>query len=206
LPTGDDRSATYFDSIAVGERLRAVRHLRRLTLVEVANKAELSESFVSQVERGRTNASIASLQRLAAAIGLTMADLFDPDGHPRARVLKAEERPVLAFGVLGKKFLLTPKPLQHLEVFSGELPPGGSTGEEPYSHGDSEEMFVVLSGHVHVQVGAELFDMGQRDSIVYQSSTPHRVVNVGDSDAEVLWIISPPGHKGLSSEGGVPRH
>ena len=180
--------------IDVGERLRAVRHLRRATLRTVASRAGLSESFLSQVERGRASASIASLQRIAGALGVTVADLFEPNGPLRPRVLRRQERPALAFGILGHKFLLTPKPLNHLEVFAGELDPGGSTGDEPYAHGDSEELFIVISGVVHLQLGSELYQMGPGDSIDYRSSTPHRASNVGEERAEVLWIISPPSY------------
>ena len=181
--------------IAVGERLRAIRHLRRCTLKTVAVRAGLSESFLSQVERGRASASIASLQRIAAALGVSVADLFEPNGaRPLPRVLRREGRPMLAFGNLGRKFLLTPRPLEHLEVVVGELDPGGSTGDEPYTHGDSEELFVVLSGTVHLQLGTEIHELQRGDSIGYRSSTPHRATNPGDEVAEVMWIISPPSY------------
>ena len=122
--------------IDVGERLREIRTARRCTLREVAERAGLSESFLSQVERGRASASIASLRRIADGLGISISDLFQPDGPPRTSVLRRDERQTLAFGVLGRKMLLTPRPLHHLEVFHGELEVGGSTGEEPYAHGD----------------------------------------------------------------------
>jgi transcriptional regulator with XRE-family HTH domain len=181
--------------INVGERLRAIRHLRRATLKSIAERAELSESFLSQVERGRTSASVASLARIAAALGVNVADLFEPVGfraHPR--VLHRESRPALEFGKLGRKYLLTPRPLEHLEVFAAELDPGGSTGDEPYTHGDSEELFVVLSGRVHLQLGERLYELEQGDSIDYRSSIPHRVSNAGEEVAEVIWVISPPSY------------
>ncbi len=193
MPSSAPELAQHTD-VDVGERLRAIRRLRRCTLRTVAERAGLSESFLSQVERGRASASIASLQRIAAALGVTIGDLFEPSGPPSPRVLRREERPSLAFGILGRKFLLTPKPLHHLEVFVGELDPAGSTGAEPYAHGDSEELFVVLSGEVELQLGDELHELGPGDSIDYRSSTTHRVSNIGEGSAEVLWIISPPSY------------
>jgi transcriptional regulator with XRE-family HTH domain len=180
--------------VDVGERLRAIRRMRRCTLRTVAERSGLSEGFLSQVERGRSNASIASLRRIADALGVSVSDLFEPNGPPRPRVLRRDDRPALTFGVLGRKLLLTPKPLHHLEVFVGELGPGGSTGPEPYAHGDSEELFVVLSGSVQLELGGELHRLEHGDSIDYRSSTPHRIVNVGDELAEVMWIISPPSY------------
>ena len=61
----------------VGARLRAIRHLRRATLQAVAERANLSESFLSQIERGKASPSVASLTRIAAALGVNVADLFE---------------------------------------------------------------------------------------------------------------------------------
>ena len=181
--------------IDVGARLRATRRARRVTLKTVAERADLSESFLSQVERGRANASVASLRRIAAALGVNVADLFEPDGSPaRPRVLRREARPTLAFGTLGRKHMLTPRPLEHLQVIVGELDSGGSTGDEPYTHGDSEELLVVLTGVVSLQLGTEVFELSSGDSIDYRSSMPHRLTNIGGDPAEVMWIISPPSY------------
>jgi transcriptional regulator with XRE-family HTH domain len=180
--------------VDVGERLRLLRQSRRATLRTIAARSGLSESFLSQVERGRSSASIASLRRIADALGVSMADLFGPDSVQGPRVLRRDERPALSFGILGRKLLLTPRPLDHLEVFAGELEVGGSTGEQPYAHGDSEELFVVLSGTVQLELGGEVFELEHGDSIDYRSSTPHRISNVGQELAEVMWIISPPSY------------
>jgi transcriptional regulator with XRE-family HTH domain len=160
----------------------------------VADRSGLSESFLSQVERGRSSASIASLRRIADALGVSIADLFELDNVRSPKVLRRDERPGLAFGVLGRKLLLTPRRLENLEVFVGELEVGGSTGAQPYAHGDSEELFVVLSGTVQLELGGEVFRLEHGDSIDYRSSTPHRASNAGDDLAEVMWIISPPSY------------
>ena len=138
---------------------------------------------------------MASLKRIAAALGVNVADLFEPNGSTsRPRVLLREDRPALAFGTLGQKYMLTPRPLENLQVIVGEFEPGGSTGDEPYTHGDSEELLVVLGGRVHLQLGSQVFELVEGDSIDYRSSTPHRVANAGHDTAEVMWIISPPSY------------
>src|ERR1043166_8267340 len=71
----------------LGERLRAIRQLRRRTLKEIAGTAGISESFLSQLERGRTNATIATLQRISTALGIEVSDLFATNA-PRPRVLR----------------------------------------------------------------------------------------------------------------------
>jgi transcriptional regulator with XRE-family HTH domain len=178
---------------ALGERLRAIRRLRRKTLKDVAGAAGISESFLSQLERGRTNATIATLQRLSGALGIEVSDLFATDA-PRPRVQRRDAREFVAWGELGRKALLTPKPFHSLEVVVARFEPGGSTGDEPYTHGDSEELLVVVEGTVHVQLDTDVHELGAGDSVHYQSSTPHRVSNPGDETAEVLFVISPPSY------------
>jgi transcriptional regulator with XRE-family HTH domain len=179
---------------ALGDRLRAIRLARRLTLREVADGAGVSESFVSQLERGRSSASVATLQRIAAALGVEVSDLFSEAHLFGPRVLRRDARQRLEWGHLGRKTLLTPKPFHSLEVIAAEFEPGGSTGDEPYTHGDSEELLLVLAGRVQLQLGAELFDLRTGDSVNYRSSTPHRVTNPGGATAEVLFVISPPSY------------
>jgi transcriptional regulator with XRE-family HTH domain len=178
---------------ALGERLRAIRQLRRKTLKSVATAAGISESFLSQLERGRTNATIATLQRLSTALGIEVSDLFTSNAE-RPRVQRRAAREFVAWGDLGRKALLTPKPFHSLEVVVARFEPGGSTGDEPYTHGDSEELLVVIDGEVHVQLGTDVYELSTGDSVHYQSSTPHRVSNPGSETAEVMFVISPPSY------------
>lgn len=189
-----EASAEANGRVDLGERLRAIRLLRRRTLKEVASAAGVSESFLSQLERGRSSASVASLQRLAGALGIEVSDLFAADGLPRPSVLRREARQPVVWGHLGRKALLTPKPFHALEVVVAEFDAGGSTGDEPYTHGDSEELLLVVEGRVHVQLGTEIYDLRAGDSVHYRSSTPHRVSNPGGEPAELLFVISPPSY------------
>ena len=124
---------------------------------------------------------------------LIVQSWWEREGDPaRPRVLRRERRPALAFGVLGRKFLLTPQPLENLEVFVAELDAGGATAEEAYTHGDSEELVVCLEGTAELHLGEDVHELGPGDSIFYRSSVPHRVVNSGSETTEVMWVISPP--------------
>ena len=177
----------------MGERLRRTRLSLRMTLKQVAEKAGLSESYVSQLERGKVNGSIAALQRIAASLSTTLSELFDSnhDSSP-VRVIRKDARPSLVYGILGRKYLLTPTPLENLLVFIGRFEPGGSTGHELYAHADSDELFLVMSGAFELQIGEERISLAEGDCVNYRSSIPHRAVNVGAGMGEVMWIVSPP--------------
>jgi transcriptional regulator with XRE-family HTH domain len=187
-------AALTFNVAKVGERLRTYRLRRRATLKQVAIRAGVSESFLSQVERGRAGASIGTLHRIASALDVRVSDLFEADGADRSRVLRRAQRPVLTFPEGLTKYLLTPRPLEHLEVIFGEIDIGGSTGDEAYSHGDSEELFLVVSGVVRAQIGPDTHVLLEGDSIDYRSSCLHLFQNAGQDVAQVIWVISPPSY------------
>jgi transcriptional regulator with XRE-family HTH domain len=176
---------------SLGPRIRTYRQMRKITLRQVAEQAEVSVSFLSQLERGASGASIPTLHLIAEALGLTLADLFSVDPAPAHRVLRAAERPAIqAPGV--DKFMLTRRPLQHLEVLEGVLREGATVGSRTHRHGDSQELLLVLEGSVRLLLDDDEHALDSGDSIEYRSSSSHCVVNDSESTARVLWIISPP--------------
>jgi transcriptional regulator with XRE-family HTH domain len=179
----------------VGETIRLVRQRRRMTLRELGSRADLSQSFLSQLERGLTQVSVASMRRIADALEIQISDLFEDGAGREPRILHRDSMPTIPFGDGATKSLLTwQKPLQNVEVLIAVLEPGGSTGKERYSHGDSEELLFVLSGTVRLELGERAFSLGPGDSIDYRSSVPHRVANVGADPAEAMFVISPPSY------------
>jgi transcriptional regulator with XRE-family HTH domain len=182
------------DSALLGARIRQYRALRRMSLRELSAAAGTSPGFLSQFERGHVNASIATLRRLTDCLGLTIADLFDEEAGTLPRVVQATERTVLNMGEGARKQLISPRPLQNVEVYLVDLDPLAHTGPERYVHGDSQEICLVLSGEVCFDIDGTDHHLGTGGSIEFRSSTPHRVVNNSMAPASVLWIISPPSH------------
>lgn len=177
---------------ALGARIREYRTMRRMSLRALGEAAQASPGFLSQLERGQVNASIGMLRRIGGALGLTLADMFDQNGTPGPRVVRRGERPEIYPTPGSRKYLISQRPLGHLEVYAAEFDPGASTGEEAYVHGDSQEIFLVLSGTVRIELDGTPHTLTAGDSAEYRSSIPHRVVNDHETEAEVLWIVSPP--------------
>ncbi|MFF0223575.1 helix-turn-helix domain-containing protein [Streptomyces sp. NPDC004629] len=177
---------------ALGARIREYRKMRRMSLRALGEAAQASPGFLSQLERGQVNSSIGMLRRIAVALGVTVADLFDQDSAPGPKVVRRADRPMLHTAPGSRKFLISQRPLGHLEVYSGEFDPGASTGDDAYTHGDSQEILLVISGAVRVELDGRTHELEAGDSIEYRSSVPHRVVNSHEAPAEILWIISPP--------------
>ncbi|PSK88086.1 XRE family transcriptional regulator [Murinocardiopsis flavida] len=178
----------------IGPRLRRRRKAKRFTLAQTARQAELSEGFLSQLERGRVSGSVATLQRVTAVLGLTVGELFDESWSDDTALHRYAEASPFRFGTAARKIRLTPKGNNHLEVFLGEFEPGGTTGDEPYAHGDSEELLLVISGRIEVTLGEQRHLLGPLDSVSYSSATPHRAREADGGTAQVLWSISPPSY------------
>jgi transcriptional regulator with XRE-family HTH domain len=191
-PAGDLWPAAAKPAGDVGARLRRIRHSRRRTLRDVAGAAHVSESFLSQLERGIVSASVASLQRIAQALGVEVHELFAsrPDASPR--VTRMADAEALEVGDGARKWLLTPTPMYALEVVLCEFDERGSTGDEPYTHGDSEELCIVLEGRVELQVDGERNVLAAGDTARYRSAQPHGTRNLGPGRARVLYAVTPP--------------
>ena len=187
----DEDTQTAHDRETLGARLRATRRRQRMTLKEVATRAGISESFLSQVERGLAGASVATLRSVATVLGVMVADLFEPDQVLRPRVVRHERRSMMNFGG-ARNYLLTPRPLNNLELFWIELDPDQSTAESPFTHGDSDEVLVVVAGEVDVTIAGVSYHVRTGDSIAYRSAVPHMCRNNGTTLAEVIIAVSPP--------------
>ncbi|AQT79942.1 hypothetical protein B1R94_12660 [Mycolicibacterium litorale] len=192
MTSGEDVVVDGSGSVELGARIRQFRLGRKLTQRQVAEFAEVSVSFLSQLERGVCGASIPTLSMIGKAMGLSVADLFSDEPASSHRVLRRDERPQIKTASGATKFMLTRRPLQNLEVLEGAMAPGGTIGSDSHTHGDSQELLLVLAGTVRLMLDGVEYQLGADDSIEYRSSSTHGVTNIGDDEARVLWIISPP--------------
>jgi len=176
---------------AMGARIREFRQARKLTLRELALRASTSPGFLSQLERGQVNASVGTLRRLCEGLGITLPDLFTDHPTSGPRILRKHDRPEIHVSDTSAKYLLSQKPLRNLEVYVAEFAPGGTAGEA-YVHDDSQEILLVISGSVVLELDGAKHRLDAGDSAEYRTSIPHTMHNTGDERAELLWIVSPP--------------
>lgn len=176
-----------------GRPLRRIRIERGLSLREAALRAGISVSFLSALERGVSGASVATLQRLTAAYGSTMRELFGaPDDPGTNRLVRAGERPVLRIGDGRVRIEQLARGATQLEPHCFVLEPG-ATSDGAYSH-EGEELVYLLSGALTVWVGDdEVYRLDRPgDAVTFPSILPHRWRNDVDGETRLLWINTPP--------------
>lgn len=174
----------------LGARLRATRTTRGWSLATAAERAELSVSFLSAVERGQANPSVGTLFKLADAYGTTVPALGAARPGAECPLVRPAERPrVLAAGgsVLIEDLIARPGALEAQRI---EVQPGGGS-DDAYTH-PGEEMVYVLAGEVSFWLDAgERHDLAPGDALHFRSTRPHRWRNDGDAPASLLWINVP---------------
>jgi transcriptional regulator with XRE-family HTH domain len=176
--------------VALGSGIRAERLRQDMTLAQLAERAGLSASALSQIERGVTDPSIGSLRRIAAALQVPFFQfLLEPDS-PDPVVRKNQRRTITFPNRTMQYQLLTPNLRGPFEVLAMDLAPGAASGEEALGH-DSEECMLILRGSVQVEVAGVSYELAAGDSISIQRNAPHRVVNHAGRTAEILMVISP---------------
>jgi transcriptional regulator with XRE-family HTH domain len=178
--------------VDLGARIRTLRVARGETLRKLAAQAGVTESFLSQVERGVASPSIASVQRISRALGTSIAQLFATDDRAGIVVRAAERRRVAYQGLGAVDEFLTRATDGRLQVIMSTIQPGGGTGDEAYTHDSDEEVVVVLEGVLDLWVGAEHYRLEAGDAVTHSSRVPHRNTNPGPGVARVLFCITPP--------------
>jgi DNA-binding transcriptional MerR regulator/quercetin dioxygenase-like cupin family protein len=186
---GQDRPPARRREVALGPRLRRMRKERGQTLEQAAAAVGLSASFLSELERGQSGASMATLHRLLSYYGTTFAALLQGPGGRVARLKRAGRgRAVRSHGIIVEQ-LADGQTLMEPQVFTVEA---GAGSEGSYAH-DGEEFVYVLEGAFEVVLNeGERYVLREGDSLYYPSSVAHAWRNPGRATARVLWVNTPP--------------
>ena len=185
--------APEFDERQLGAYIRELRLKQNISLRTLAAKADVSVSFLSQVERGTASPSIASLMRIAHSLNRTIGSLFDHRVSSRL-VRKGEGSRLVHPNRQWDEALLTPRDFSRLQVIRSTLAPGGSTGPELLAYGSSETSMIVETGQVSVELGDENFNLVEGDCLSFDPSTPHRFANTTSTPCVIIFSSSPPSY------------
>ena len=180
----------------IGVRIRHARMNAGLRLKDVAFKAGCSESLLSKIENDKVMPSVLRLRHVAAALGLTLGELFASATEPERIVLKAGERPVTAFdpvrqGTGVKLERLIPYGPHHLLQGNIHIIQRGGASDGTVQHA-GEEVGYVLEGKIELTVDGKRYVLETGDSFCFRSEHAHGYRNLGRGRARILFINTPP--------------
>src|SRR5581483_487813 len=172
----------------IGEQIRELRSIKRLTLQQLAADVGVSVGYMSQIERNRSKLPIGTLRKICDVLGVHMSWFFPstPAGPPeeRAFIVRARNRRSLSFTGLGlNEELLSPNLSGPLELLLSTIEPGADSGE--YSH-EGSEAGVVIQGRMELWVSDQYFLLQEGDSFSFKSTERHRCRNPGDVSTKVV--------------------
>ena len=175
----------------IGDKLRRLRLQRGLTQEELANRCELSKSFISLMERDLTSPSLDTLSDLLETLGSDLPTFFAKADEKLvfgAEDIFVKEDPEGLKGMI--KWLIPSAQKNMMEPILVEMAPGGETDEDDPHEG--EEFGYVLSGALKIVLGDRSERVRRDESFYFRPNAPHRLVNIGKSPCRVLWVSAPP--------------
>jgi len=188
----------------VGERLRARRRARGLSLRELAQKLGVSPSLISQIERGRARPSVSTLFAIVTELDASLDELLFNDERPSALAASAPSEPEappspvqkaatrhhirLASGVVWERLTTASQPGVEFLFVAYDVGGASSPGATYQSHSGYEWGYVI-SGVLEVIIGFDRYVLQPGDAVSLDSSIPHRLANNGDTPVHAIWFV-----------------
>ena len=178
-----------------GEKLRSVRERRSLTLREVAEKAGVSESLVSQIERNRVSPAIDTLLALVDALDIDLEYLLADFKRERTlKLVRKDERNFFKTkpGVLYEHLAqVDEQGKDGIEAYAITIEAGAETGNAEYGH-PGWELGVVDSGVAELTIGNQTYTLKPGDSVSFGADSPHILANRSSKPLHMFWVMTPP--------------
>ena len=180
---------------AVAQRISTLRKTQNLSFDALARRAGVSKGTLVQIEQERANPSISTLCRLAAAFGVSVADLVAaPAEAPAAiRILgPGDARRLWTSPKGGSATLLagTAGP-DMLEIWEWQLMPGERFEAAPHGHG-TRELIHVTSGKLEIEVDGRSAIIAAGGSAIAFTDRPHAYANPGRSPTRFTMTVHEP--------------
>lgn len=177
----------------VGPDLRALRKARGVTLAALSAAAGRSVGWLSEVERGLSEPTLADLRRIAdhlfVPLGIFFGDPETPKEEQGVIVRRGSGRVLSECSAgLGEE-LLSPDLRGEFELLRRTFAPG--VGVTKRVSGQKEQAGYVIAGEFEIQVDGRWFELHQGDSIRLKGE-PYFWRNTGDQDAVLIWVTTAP--------------
>jgi len=174
----------------LADALRAARKARGLSLEAVARLSGVSRSMVSQIERGESSPTVATLWNLTQALQVDFAGLLAGRAVGGIDVVRADAAPVIATGDGGVRIriLSPPESAGRHEVYELIFAPGGALASAAHSPGCREHL-TVTEGRLAVVSGEDTATLDPGDTARYAADCTHRIATDGGGAARAILIV-----------------
>ena len=169
-------------SKAVAAKLKQHRKKKKLSLDELSRRAGVSKGMLVNIEKSLANPSIATLCKLAAALGVSVADIVNVASTPTMHVIEGKDIPTLWTGSKGgtARLLAGTSGANMIELWRWEMQPGELFESSGHPHG-TFELIHVEEGQLTMKVDSTEMLIPNGCSAVASTDAPHHYGNDGDT-------------------------
>ena len=175
----------------IGAKIKQLRITNQMTQEELADRAELSKGFISQIENDLTSPSITTLVDILQCLGTDLKTFFS-DSEDKQIVFKQQDYFSKTDNELQNtiEWVVPNAQKNAMEPILMTILPGGKSLEDQPHEG--EEFGYVVRGSIEVHIGSECHRVKEGESFYFESTMKHYIENVGKSEAQVIWVSTPP--------------
>lgn len=177
----------------IGNKIKEIRKSQKVTLQELADKTELTKSYLSKVERSLKGPPISTLMRIAEALNVKISEILEEtEESSLISVVKQDERQVIARN--GSRFGYNYYTLAHkfsnrrMDPYFLIRPPHAKKDLASFKHRDQEMLF-LLEGKMEFHHGSKTYILEKGDCVYFDGNIEHHGNNIGDSDIQALMIV-----------------
>lgn len=174
----------------IGTKIRDLRNQNGLTQQELADRAELTKGFISQLERGQVSPSIVTLLDLIECLGSTASEFFRE--AEEEHIVFSEEGYFEKIDDAGNSIqwiIPTAQKYQMEPLLVVIQPHQGLEEDKPH---DGEEFGYLISGKLNLYLGEKVYRVKAGESFYYPAKKKHRIENPGNRPAKLVWVSTPP--------------
>jgi transcriptional regulator with XRE-family HTH domain len=181
---------------SIGPKLRELRLQQRLSMQQLAERADVSAAAIHKIERSGMVPTITTLLKLAGALDRPVSYFVEEDAE--------ESGPVVFTPAGARNSVYTSHRGIDLSGISGPygrffvagaiatVEAGADSGPNPMEH-PGEELVFVLDGTLEFTVEEQPFRLAKGDAIHFRTDRRHQWRNPGAKDAKAVWMALRPG-------------
>lgn len=175
----------------IGSKIKQLRIQINLTQEELANRAELTKGFISQIERDLTSPSISTLVDILECLGTNLKDFFSDDSNDKIVFHKedifSQNNEELKHNI---NWIIPNAQKNQMEPILITLLKDGKSNI--YNAHEGEIFGYILKGSITLYIGNKTFKANKGESFYYKADSSHYIQNSSSSESIVLWVSTPP--------------